>query len=211
MTEDCKIASRTAISFDPPISFQSHSFLDGGDRSPNTNAVTGYRPPKRLIANLAFPGAVIEYRFMKRLNWKIWAGFVLSLVAGLSYEFVFIRWPITRDFPWVSLILFAAAMVLLFLGLRRAFKPDKRIVSKIFSSLAAALGVLLLAGFLFAVFVFGRWLPASNGAPQVGQKAPEFTLTDPNNKPVTLQQLLTETVNNKPPKGVLLIFYRGYW
>jgi hypothetical protein len=148
---------------------------------------------------------------MKRLNWQIWAGFVLSLVAGLSYPFVFARWPITRDFPWANLILFAIAMVLLFLGLRRAFKPDKRIFSKIFSSLAAALGVLLLAGLLFGVFVAGRWLPASAAAPQVGQKAPAFTLTDSSDKPVTLAQLLTEPVNNKPPKGVLLIFYRGYW
>ncbi len=148
---------------------------------------------------------------MKRLNWQIWAGFVLSLVAGLSYPFVFARWPITRDFPWANLILFAIAMVLLILGLRRAFKPDKGIVSKIFSSLAAALGVLLLAGLLFLVFVAFRWLPESAGAPQVGQKAPDFTLTDTNNKPVILAQLLTEPVNNKPPRGVLLIFYRGYW
>ena len=148
---------------------------------------------------------------MKRLNWQIWAGFVLSLVAAFSYPFVFFRWPITRDYPWVNLILFAIAMVLLFLGLRRAFKPDKKIFSKIFSSLAAALGVLFFAGLLFGVFVAGRWLPASAGAPQVGQKAPDFTLTDSNNKPVTLAQLLTEPVNNQPPKGVLLIFYRGYW
>lgn len=148
---------------------------------------------------------------MKRLNWQIWAGFVLSLLAGLSYPFVFVRWAITRDFPWANLILFAMAMVLLFLGLRRAFKPDKGIFSKLFSSLAAALGLLLLAGLLFVVFVAGRWLPASAAAPQVGQKAPDFTLTDSNNKPVTLAQLLTEPVNNKPPKAVLLIFYRGYW
>ena len=148
---------------------------------------------------------------MRRLNWQIWAGFVLSLVAGFSYPFVFVRWPITRDFPWANLILFAIAMVFLFLGLRRAFKPDKRIVSKIFSSLAAALGLLMLAGLLFAVLVLGRWVPASAGAPQVGQKAPDFTLTDSNNKPVTLAQLLSEPINNQPPKGVLLIFYRGYW
>ena len=148
---------------------------------------------------------------MKKLNWQIWAGFLLSLVAGYSYPLVFMRWPITRDFPWANLILFAIAVVLLFLGLRRAFKPDKRIVAKIFSSLAAALGLLMLAGFLFAVFVFGRWVPASAGAPQVGQKAPDFTLTDSNNKPVTLTQLLSEPINNKPVKGVLLIFYRGYW
>src|SRR5260370_6151724 len=156
-------------------------------------------------------GSVIKSGFMQRLNWQSWAGFVLSLLAGFSYLFVFVRWPITRDWPWVNLILFAIAMVLLFLGLRRTFKPDKRIFSKTFSSLAAVLGVLLLAGFLFVVFVAGRWLPASAAAPQVGQKAPDFTLTDSDNKPVTLAQLLAEPVNNKPPKALLLIFFRGYW
>jgi hypothetical protein len=148
---------------------------------------------------------------MKKFNWKIWAGFLLTLFAFLSYSFLFIEWPITRDFPWVNLILFAIAMVLLFLGLRRAFKPDKKIVSKIFSSLAGALGILLLAGFLFVTFVAGRWLPASASAPQVGQKAPDFSLTDTNGQPVTLASLLSQPINNKPPKGVLLIFYRGYW
>ena len=148
---------------------------------------------------------------MKRLNWQIWAGFVLSLFAELSYPLLFVRWATTREFPWANLVLFAIALVLLFLGLRRAFRSDKRIVSKVLSSLAAAFGVLLLAGLLFIVFVAGRWLPASAGAPQVGQKAPDFSLTDSNNKPVTLAQLLAEPINNQLPKGVLLIFYRGYW
>ena len=148
---------------------------------------------------------------MKRINWSIWTGFVLSLLATLSYPLVFVRWPITREFPWANLILFAIALVFLFLGLRRAFQPDKGIVSKVFSSLAAVFGVFLLAGLLFLIYVMGSWLPKSTGAPQVGQKAPAFTLTDSNDKPVTLAQLLSEPVNNKPAKGVLLIFYRGYW
>ena len=148
---------------------------------------------------------------MKKLNWKIWAGFVLSLVAAFSYPFLFVRWPITREFPWANLILFAIALLLLFLGLRRAFKPDKGVVSKIFSSLAAAFGVLLLAGLLFMFFVMGSWLPASAGAPQVGQKALDFSLTDSNDRTVTLAQLLSEPINNKSPRGVLLVFYRGYW
>lgn len=148
---------------------------------------------------------------MKRVNWPIWAGFVLSLIAGLSYPFLTSNWEITRDYAWANLILFVPALVLLILGLRRAFKPDKGIVSKIFSSLAAALGVLLFAGLLFLVFVAFRWLPESAGAPQVGHKAPDFALTDSNNRPVTLAQLLSEPVNNKPPRGMLLIFYRGYW
>src|SRR5260370_32041990 len=104
---------------------------------------------------------------MKRLNWQIWAGFVISLVAGFSYPFVFVRWPITREFPWANLILFAIAIVFLFLGLGRAFKPDKRIVSKIFCSLATAFGGLLLAGVLFLIFVMGSWMPASAAAPHV--------------------------------------------
>ena len=148
---------------------------------------------------------------MKRINWEIWTGFVLSLVAAFSYPFVFVTWATTREFPWANLVLFAIAFVFLLFGLRRAFKPEKRIVSKIFSSLGAAFGVLLLAALLFMIFVMGSWLPPSTGAPQVGQKAPEFTLTDSNDRPVTLAQLLTEPVNNKPPRGVLLIFYRGYW
>jgi hypothetical protein len=152
-----------------------------------------------------------EYKFMKRMNWQIWAGFILSLVAGFSYPFVFVRWPITREFPWANLVLFAIAFVFLFLGLRRAFKSDKRIVSRIFSSLAAAFGLVFLAALLFVVFVAGSWLPASTAAPQVGQKAPQFTLIDSNDRPVTLAQLLTEPINNQPPKAVLLIFYRGYW
>ncbi|PYP82309.1 MAG: hypothetical protein DMF61_26740 [Blastocatellia bacterium AA13] len=148
---------------------------------------------------------------MKRLNWPIWTGFLLSLVAGFSYPFVFVRWAITREFPWANLVLFAIAFVLLAFGLRRAFKPDKEIVSKIFSSLAAVVGLLLLGGLPFVIYVAGSWLPASSEAPRVGQKAPAFTLTDSNNKPVTLAQLLIEPINNTPPKGVLLIFYRGYW
>lgn len=148
---------------------------------------------------------------MKRLNWQLWAGFVLSLFAGLSYPLLLAGWEGTRDYAWANLVMFAPAMVLLILGLRRAFKPDRGIVSKIFGSLAAALGVLLLAGLLWLVFVGLRWLPESAGAPQVGQKAPDFTLTDSNGKPVALAQLLAEPIGSKAPRGVLLIFYRGYW
>jgi len=73
------------------------------------------------------------------------------------------------------------------------------------------LGVLVIAFFLFAIFIAGRWLPASTNAPHVGQKVPEFTLSDSNNRQVSLNQLMTEPIEGKPPKGVLLVFYRGWW
>ena len=147
----------------------------------------------------------------QRFNWQIWAGFLLSVIALLSYPFVFVNWEATRDFPWANLLLFAIAGVLLFIGLRRAFKPDRRIVSKIVAPILASLSVLILGLFIFSAFIAARWLPPSTAAPNVGQRAPEFTLTDTNNKPVSLAYLLSEPINSKPPKGVLLIFYRGYW
>jgi xanthine/uracil permease len=148
---------------------------------------------------------------MKRFNWPIWLGFLLSLFALVSYPFIFVNWAVTRDFPWANLLLFGIAAALLFVGVRRAFSPDRWRISKIVAPVVASLSILILGLFLFSFFVASRWLPASRGAPQVGQKAPEFTLADTNNRQVSLSSLLTEPINGKPAKGVLMIFYRGYW
>ena len=156
---------------------------------------------------------------LPKLNWPLWAGFLLSLIAFLSYPFVFVWFPTTRDFPWASLALFALAIALLVIGVRRAFTAGrlhpKR--SKIAGAVLATVSVLVLAGFIVFFFVVGRQLPASQGAPKVGQKAPDFTLSDTNNRPFSLAGLLQPTAANagagaaKAPRGVLLIFYRGYW
>ena len=71
--------------------------------------------------------------------------------------------------------------------------------------------VVIFGLFVFTTFVMARWMPAAQGAPQVGRKAPEFTLADTDGRPVSLSELLSTPVNGKAPKGVLLIFYRGYW
>jgi len=147
----------------------------------------------------------------QRFNWPIWTGFLLSLIALLSYPFVFVNWPVTRDFPWANLLLFGLAVVLLFLGVRRAFSPERRRISKIAAPILVTFSVLILGFFIFTFFIASRWLPASRGAPQVGQKAPDFTLADTNNKQVSLTSLLSEPINGKAAKGVLMIFYRGYW
>ena len=158
---------------------------------------------------------------MKKFNWPIWLGFLLTVVAFLSYPFVFINWPVTRDFPWASLLLFALAAVLLFMGVRRAFKPGRRLISKIVAPIVLMLSVLILAFFIFISFIESRRMPASQAAPSVGQKAPDFTLSDTNNKAVSLSELLAKPIESsrtamvaepgRPPKAVLLIFYRGYW
>jgi type VI protein secretion system component VasK len=147
----------------------------------------------------------------KRLNWPTWTGFLLSLFAFVSYFFIFVWFPNTRDFPWANLLLFICAVALLLIGLRRALAKERPLRSKIAAAIATALGVLVFALFIFNFFIAARWLPESRSAPRVGQKAPDFTLTDTTNKQVSLAELLAAPLNGKTPKGVLLIFYRGYW
>jgi hypothetical protein len=148
---------------------------------------------------------------VRRFNWPIWAGFLLSLIAFVSYFFVFVWFPVTRDFPWANLLLFALAAALLVVGIRRAFAPDRPRRSKIGGAILATLSVAIFGFFILATFIIARRLPASHSAPQLSQKAPDFTLSDTNGKPVSLSELLASPVNGKSPKGVLLIFYRGYW
>jgi hypothetical protein len=150
---------------------------------------------------------------IRRLNWPLWLGFLLTLGTFLSYFFIFVLFPFTRDFPWANLLLFVIAAVLLFMGLRRGFASDRPhpTRSKIVSSIVSGLSLVVIALFVFTIFIGGRWLPASKGAPQVGQRAPDFSLPDSSGKTVSLNELLTTPINGNAPKGVLLVFYRGYW
>jgi hypothetical protein len=146
-----------------------------------------------------------------RFNWPAWLGLVVSLLAFISYMTFFVKFPLTRDFPWANLLLFAIAAALVVAGVRRAFALGATRGRKIAGAIAATLSVAVFAMFVFTIFVFGRMIPPSKGAPQIGQKAPEFQLADSNGKTVALSELLTTPMNGRVPKGVLLIFYRGYW
>ena len=144
-------------------------------------------------------------------NWLLWAGFVLSVIAFLSYFAFFVEFPSTRNFPWANLLLFAIAAGLLSMGIRRAFQRPQGYRGKIFGPTLAGLSGLIFGFFVFAIFVAARHMPASAAAPRVGAAAPEFTLTDSDNKPVSLASLLTQPIGGAAPKGVMLVFYRGYW
>src|SRR5205814_7482538 len=157
---------------------------------------------------------------MRRLNWPIWLGLLLSFFAFFSYPLIFVNWATTRVFPWANLILFAIADVFIVIGVMRAFLPERRILSKIVGAVGAVLSGLVLIGFIFVAFIAPRQLPASANAPQLGQQAPPLTLTDINNTQTSLSDLLSQPIPSdraelvssaRPPKGLLLIFYRGYW
>jgi len=136
----------------------------------------------------------------RRWNWPLWTGLVLTLIGLFSYAFVFYRFPITRDVPWVSFLLFAAAIVLFVAGVRRA--PGR----KIGAIVVTVIGVALVALFVVGITVGSR-VPTGANVPAVGAKAPDFTLHDSNGKEVALSQLL----GAPGTKSVLLVFYRGYW
>jgi hypothetical protein len=144
---------------------------------------------------------------MKRnWNWSLWAGFVLVLAGLLSYPF-FAQFPITRDFPWANLSLFGAGGILLVVGVVRAFGKPKLYRGKIFGPIFAVLSLLVFAFFAYGVFYIVRQLPASAGAPRLGEEAPNFTLPDQNGRLIALADLLSD----RTVHGALLIFYRGHW
>jgi hypothetical protein len=165
----------------------------------------------------------------RQRNWAPWIGLLLALAAMLSNAGYFLRVPGERAIPWLSLALAIAALVCAVIGVMRAFRQPQVYRGKVAGSI---LGVVVLL--IFTVTVFGhfssRALPASAGAPQVGQKALDFTLADTSGNKVSLAQLLGKAEASAAvaanangsgsaggagaavaPKAVLLVFYRGYW
>jgi hypothetical protein len=138
-------------------------------------------------------------------------GLLVSGFALLSYPMLFARYPITRDVPWVNWLLFALGLGLVGAGIVRAFRSPERYRGRVLGPVFGVLSLAALGFFLFITLSLARQLPASAGAPKVGQTAPDFTLPDSQGKPVRLYSLLGSPAGGAPGSWVVLIFYRGYW
>jgi hypothetical protein len=147
----------------------------------------------------------------RRRNFLPLAGFLICGIAFMSYPTFFARFPVTRDVPWASWLLFVLGFVLLGMGLARAFRQREIYRGRVLGPIFGVLSLAFLGLFLFMTLVMARQLPASTGAPQIGEKAPDFTLPDTQNRPVQLANLLEPQAGGSPGGWVLLIFYRGYW
>ena len=110
---------------------------------------------------------------MKRSwNWAVWTGASLVFLGVLSYPLFFVRFPGLRDFPWANLPMIAFGLMVLSLGLVRAFRHPDLCRGKIFGSVLAVLTLALSGFFFYAIFVGARHVqPASHDAPRVGQTA----------------------------------------
>jgi peroxiredoxin len=108
--------------------------------------------------------------------------------------------------------MFVVAGYLLWTGVRKAFASPQEYRGKIFGSVLGVLALAIASLFGYGTLYLSRQLPASGRAPNMGDQAPEFTLADTSGKMVTLASLLMEPIpGGAKPRGVLLIFYRGYW
>ena len=141
----------------------------------------------------------------RRWNIPIWAGFAIVLLSVISYIPVFTPFPITRDVPWVNYLLFLAGGAFLAIGLKRAYREPDRYHGKISGPILSVLSLLIAGFFVVGVLFLTKQLPAASGAPQAGRPAPQFTLANIYGKQTALADLL------KGHRGVILIFYRGYW
>ena len=145
-------------------------------------------------------------------NSPLWYGLLITLL-GVATEFAyFLRLspPISHLLPWINLLVPALGLIFLVIGLARAFGQSALYSGKIWGSIVTVLALLLLAGSVF-LFRVTRSVPTSPGAPQLGQRLPDFTLPDSAGQPTSLSQLFAASADGAPPKAVLLVFYRGYW
>jgi hypothetical protein len=168
--------------------------------------------PLQLPSTVEKMPASIEKR---KLNWLLWSGFLTAAIAFVSYFLFFYQFPITRDFPWVNYLLFALGAGFLAIGLQRAFAHPSAYRGKVAGPILAVLSAAVLGAFCYVVFIESKALPSASDAVRVGQKAPDFLLSDTGGKPVSLAALLSSPIGGKSgsahaPRGVLLIFYRGY-
>jgi hypothetical protein len=141
----------------------------------------------------------------RRRNILNWTGFAVVLVAFVSYIPLFALFPATRDIPWVNYLLFLIGGALIAVGVRRAFRDPEHTRGKISGSILATLSALLFGFFVVSLTYFSKQIPSAASALRVGLKAPAFVLVDTTGKQVSSADLL------KNHRGLVLVFYRGYW
>jgi cytochrome oxidase Cu insertion factor (SCO1/SenC/PrrC family) len=129
-------------------------------------------------------------------GWLALLSVVVAVSAPVAYALL-LRVPLVRNHPEGYVVAFAVAVGLAALAVARARTRRWPAWS------ALALTSLLLIGGAWFNFVGSR-VPATPIALRVGERAPDFTLTDGTGRSVSL-------ADYRGQKPVVLVFYRGYW
>ena len=80
----------------------------------------------------------------RRRNSAVWLGLVLAIAALLSQGLFFLKVPGQNALPWLSLALAAVAVVLVLVGVKRAFFEPKLYRGKVAGSIITVISVLFL-------------------------------------------------------------------
>ena len=141
----------------------------------------------------------------------LWVGLLITVVGVLSNWLYFLGLPGQQIFPWINVLVPAAGLIVLLVGVRRAYVNPETSGGKILAPVFAIFAAVVFGGSVWGLH-HARDIPAGSGAPRVGEKAPDFTLASADGQATSLSQLLSEPMNDPaPPKAVLLVFYRGFW
>ena len=127
----------------------------------------------------------------KLWNWRLWLGFSLSLLALLIYILLLQQ---TRSIFWGSLALFVVSALFIISGLTRAFGRPQAYRGRLAGPVLALLSVMLLGAFGWGAYLASKLFARALHAPQVGQKAPDFTIVDGHGNSTTLAQLLSASM-----------------
>lgn len=147
----------------------------------------------------------------KNANWRLWIGFLLILLAPFVYFPFFDR---LRGALWISIVLIVAGILLLVDGWRRASAQPELYRGRVAKVVLGVLSILLIAVFALGNYMMRQAYSQAKNAPRIGDKAPEFALVNGSGRKFTIAQLLAMPVSagaTRAPRGVLLVFYRGYW
>jgi len=126
----------------------------------------------------------------------VWLGPLLAFVAVASYFALFLNWAITRDVPWLNLILLALALGASIAGLVRSRR-------RVLASGGLVLTLALGGFFVWYCYVFSYGIPSAELALDVGSPVPAIVLRDDRGQDVELAKLSRDKL--------VLVFYRGHW
>ena len=104
-----------------------------------------------------------------------------------------------------SVTLVAFVSYIPFFALFPATRDPEHNRGKISGSILAALSAVLFALFVASVTYYSTQIPSAETALGVSRKAPQFVLANTAGTKISSSDLL------KDHRGLVLVFYRGYW
>ncbi len=134
-----------------------------------------------------------------RFNHRAWIGPLVAIFGLLSYFTLFYRWPLTRDLPWLNLLILLAAIGVSLTALPRARSTAGRVGGGVGLFVSVALAGLLC----FYVFSLSYRLPDAGRVVDDGTRLPEISLASARGEAVDVAAAARDKL--------ILVFYRGHW